>query len=183
MEKKIFSLDCESNGLWGPIFAVAAVVTDEDGSIIDSFVGQCPIEGEINSWVKENVLPVLQDVPMYSSYRSLLESFVGFYKRYRTDSNIDFVTHMGYIVEAKLLRDMREFGLIGEWDGPYPLLDISGHLQMVGEDPTSVDAYVSKYKLVVGVEGGTHNPLYDAAAAAAAYVHLLDRAKLCQQAG
>jgi hypothetical protein len=180
--KKVFSFDCESNGLWGQIFAVAAVVTSEDGQIIDSFMGQCPINGEINEWVRANVLPTLENVPRYESYRDLLEDFAKFYMKHKSDS--DVVTHMGYIVEAKLLRDLREFGLIGEWDGPFPMYDVSGHLQLMGEEPTSVDAYAEKYGVVVGIEGSTHNPLYDSAVTAKVYLHLLDRAKkLCQQAG
>ena len=67
------------------------------------------------------------------------------------------------------LRDMHAQGVIGDWDGPYPMLDVSGNLQQAGEDPTSVDSYVKKYELSVGeFDGGTHNPLYDSAVAAAA---------------
>jgi len=40
---------------------------------------------------------------------------------------------------------MQELGFIGDWDGPFPLIDISGNLQQVGEDPTSVDNYVKKH--------------------------------------
>lgn len=72
-----------------------------------------------------------------------------------------------------MLRDMYDRGLIGDWDGPYPLFDVSGNLQQAGEDPTSVDKYVQKDGLSVGeFEGGTHNPLYDSAVAAVAYRHL-----------
>ena len=54
---KIFSLDAEANGLWGQAFAIAAVVADENGQEIDQFTGRCPIQGKINHWVAENVLP------------------------------------------------------------------------------------------------------------------------------
>ena len=54
---------------------------------------------------------------------------------------------MGFIVEAHLLREMHRIGAIGDWDAPYPLYDISGNLQAVGENPTSVDEYVKKYNL------------------------------------
>ncbi|MCX6719271.1 MAG: hypothetical protein NTZ38_02760, partial [Candidatus Taylorbacteria bacterium] len=58
----------------------------------------------------------------------------------------------------------------------YPLYDVSGNLQQAGEDATSVDKYVQKNNLSVGeFEGGTHNPLYDSAVAAAVYRHLVSK--------
>jgi hypothetical protein len=69
---------------------------------------------------------------------------------------------------------MHTMGVIGDWDGPYPLLDVSGNLRQASEDPTSVDSYIKKHDLAVGeFEGGTHNPLYDSAAAAVVYRHLV----------
>lgn len=86
------------------------------------------------------------------------------------------MVHMGYIVETRILRDLHDRGLIGDWDAPYPLYDLSGNLQQVGEDPTSVDKYVQKHNLFIGeFVGGTHNPLYDSAVAVAVYRHLLGR--------
>jgi hypothetical protein len=86
---------------------------------------------------------------------------------------------MGFIVEVKILRDLHAAGLIGDWDAPYPLLDVSGNLQQAGEDPTSVDGYVRKHGLSVGeFEGGTHNPLYDSAAAAVVYRKLISEEDL-----
>jgi len=70
---------------------------------------------------------------------------------------------------------MQTRGLIGDFDGPYPLIDVSGNLQQAGEDPTSVDGYMRKHGLEVAVnfDGGTHNPLYDSEVAAQVYAHLL----------
>ena len=41
-----------------------------------------------------------------------------------------------------------EPGLIGDWDGPYPLHDLVGYLAAKGEDPTSVDKYNAKHGLM-----------------------------------
>jgi len=107
----------------------------------------------------------------HTDYPSMLTDFAKFYMANKADA--DVLVHMGYIVETKVLRDMHDTGLIGDWDGPYPLLDVSGNLQQAGEDPTSVDSYVKKHSLSVGeFESGTHNPLYDSAAAAVVYRHL-----------
>jgi len=171
--KKVFSFDAETNGLWGQAFAIGALVYDESGAEIARFVGRLPDTEVTDSWVKENVLPKIQDIPVtHADYDSLLADFTKFY--IANKEGADVVVHMGFIVEVKILRDLHERKLIGDWDAPYPLLDVSGNLQQVGEDPTSVDKYVQKHNLSVGeFEGGTHNPLYDSAVAAVVYRHLV----------
>ncbi|MEI8269809.1 MAG: hypothetical protein WCG45_00410 [bacterium] len=171
---KIFSFDAETNGLWGQAFAIAALVYDESGNEIARFIGRCPIEGEINSWVAENVLPTMLDIPVsHSSYDELLADFAKFYLANKADAHV--IAHMGFIVESKILRDLHDCGYIGDWDGPYPLIDIAGNLQQAGEDSTSVDSYVTKFGLEVRDFGTTHNPLYDSEVAAVVFRHLLGR--------
>ena len=55
--KNILSFDAETNGLWGQAFAIGAILYNPEGKEIDRFVGRCPIEEDVNSWVAENVLP------------------------------------------------------------------------------------------------------------------------------
>jgi len=163
---KIFSFDAETNGLWGTPFAIGAVVYEgyEEGVEVNRFLGRCPIKEPVDKWVRENILPVMKDVPVtHTNYSDLLSAFAKFYLANKK------------IVESKILRDMYERKLIGPWDGPYPLSDLSGNLQQVGEDPTSVDKYIQKYGLKVGDIGSSHNPLYDSEVAARVYIHLLSR--------
>lgn len=173
MSKNIFSFDGETNGLWGQAFAIGALVYDESGAEVARFVGRCPIVGEVDSWVAENVLPKIADIAVtHTDYDSLLADFAKFYKANKEGA--DVVVHMGFIVEVKILRDLHERKLIGDWDAPYPLYDVSGNLQAAGADPTSVDKFVAVNNLSVGeFVGGTHNPLYDSAVAAAVYRHLV----------
>ncbi len=173
--KKIFSFDAETNGLWGQAFAIGAIVYDEDGTEIARFVGRLPDSTVTDEWVRTNVLPKLVGIPVtHNTYGWLLTDFAKFYMENKEDAHV--IVHMGYIVEAQILRDMHVLGVIGDWDAPYPLFDVSGNLQQVGEDPTSVDSYMKKHELSVGeFVGGTHNPLYDSAAAAAVYRHLVAR--------
>lgn len=173
MSTRVLSFDAETNGLWGQPFAIGALVYDENGVEVERFVGRCPIQGEVVPWVAENVLPQLAELPVYGDWCQLLSAFAKFYLANKDGA--DQIVHMGYIVEAKLLRDMYSTGMIGEWDGPYPLIDIAGNLQQVGEDPTSVDSYVQKWGLEVRDFGGTHNPLHDSEVAAVVYRHLLGR--------
>jgi hypothetical protein len=170
--KKIFSWDAETDGLWGQAFAIGAMVLDESAAEIARFVGRLPDMVVTNDWVKANVLPTMTGVAVtHETYDDLLRAFAKFYLANKQDAEI--VVHMGYIVEAKVLRDMYERGYIEYWDGPYPLYDVSGNLQAAGADPTSVDQFAAEHGLEVGeFEGGTHNPLYDSAVAAAVYRYL-----------
>lgn len=172
---KIFSFDAETDGLWGQVFAIGAVVLDEQGKEIARFIGRLPDKVITSSWVRENILPQLADVPVtHESVEGLLSAFARFYLEHKADCEI--VTHMGYIVEAWLLRQMYTMGVIGEWDGPYPLFDVSGNLQAAGDDPTSVDNYAAKNGISVdGSYGTTHNPLYDAVVTVLVYRHLRQR--------
>lgn len=173
---KILSFDAETNGLWGQAFAIGALVYDENGTEIARFVGRLPDSTVTDQWVRDNVLPKIAGIPVtHNTYNELLASFAEFYMANKKDA--DVIVHMGYIVEAKVLRDMHDKGLIGDWDGPYPLYDVSGNLQSVGADSTSVDKFAKDHSLNVGVGtdivGGTHNPLWDSAVAAAVYRHLV----------
>ena len=156
--KNTFSFDAESNGLWGEIFAIGAVIR-QNGRPLNSFFARCKIKGKIDPWVKENIISYLGGMMEYQSYKKILQSFSCFYNYYH--QHADIVVHMGYIVEAKLLRDMHDFGFIGDQDGPYPLHDVATALQMAGEDSTSVDSYAKKYNINLP-SGSPHNPLYDA---------------------
>ncbi len=171
--KKVFSFDAETNGLWGQAFSIAAIVYDENGKEITRFIGRCPIEGDVNPWVKENVLPKIEDIPVsHNSYDELLADFANFYLANKADAHV--IVHMGVPVEATLLKDAHSRGYIGDWDGPFPLIDVAGNLQQAGENPTSCDSYVAKYGLKVA-EGNSHNPLYDSEVAAKVFMHLQGR--------
>lgn len=165
---KIFSLDAETNGLWGEAFAIAAVVREE-GVETASFIGMCPIKGEVNEFVENVVLPELHSVPItHNSYEGLLKDFMNFYSLHREDSTC--LVHVGLPVEAKLFIDAHEMGFIGDWGAPFPLVDISA----IPEIGLSVDDYNKKNGIEVPIyDGGTHNPMYDSMAAAMAYEHWL----------
>ena len=166
--KKIFSFDAETNGLWGQAFSIAAVVKSEAGTV--EFLAACPIEGELDMWVKENILPVMDDIPeynRYSSYKAMLKAFVDFYKTYKKDA--DVIVHVGLPVEAKLFIDAHKLGLLGDWDAPFPLIDISAYKEI----GISVDTYNKKNGLEIPFKGSAHNPLYDSWAALVAYEHYM----------
>lgn len=170
---KIFSLDAETNGLWGQAFAIGAVLY-ENGIEVASFYARCPIQGEVNSWVAENVLPQMEDmIQTHDSYEEMLKAFAEFFMENKADADVIF--HMGVPVESRVIIDMHDKGFIGDWDGAYPWLDIAGCLKHAGFDCTSVDTYNAEHDIVVPQPeaGGTHNPLYDSRAAALCYMDLM----------
>ena len=181
---KVFSFDAETNGLAGKAWAIAATVR-ENGKEIAKFVARCPFVGEIDGWVKENVLPAVEDIPeTHDSFESMLADFASFYKAHKDGSIV--IYHCGNTVEGGHMRYMRDMGLIGPFEGPYTenyaingepiaivdVLDVQGVLMGLGENPGSVDSYVKKYDLQLGkVPGTTHHPLYDSIVAAVVFEH------------
>lgn len=170
---KILSFDAETDGLWGKSFSIAAIVYEEQqGQLIETarFVARCMADIQ-NEWVMTNVLPLIRDIEVtHASYKDMLLDFSIFYMQHKNGA--DCVVHMGYIVEAGLLRDMWQCEFIDDFDGPYPLYDVSGNLQQAGEDPISVDAYAKKHGLEIADYGTTHHPLYDCEVTAKVYYHL-----------
>lgn len=169
--KKVISFDAETNGLWGQAFSIAAVLQEEDGTTKE-FLGRCPIQEPINEWVEKNVLPEMEDIEEnFSSYEELLNGFMGFYLNNKEGA--DIIVHMGLPVEARLFIDAHNMGILGDWDAPYPLIDIC----TFPEIGTSVDSYNRRNEIVVPFKGSTHNPLFDSYAALAAYNHIIEEEK------
>ena len=178
--RRYISIDAETNGLRGEAFSIAGVAM-ENGEEISRFVGRCPINGEINEWVKENVLPGMEEIEItHKNYKDLLEAFITWHKEFPQwnvwDNKHGFQTlwHMGHIIEAKLFDDAYKRGLIGEFDSPYCPLELSSYLQASGFLPDSVDSYMCEARLrhPTGV-GRTYNPLHDAHVTSMVYEHLI----------
>lgn len=171
--RRVLSFDVETDGLWGQAWAIGALVYDENGAEIARFLGRLPDEVVTDQWTRENVLPQLVSVPVtHESYESLLADFAEFYLA--NQEGADVIVHIGFPVETSVLRDMHDLGLIGDWEAPFPLLDVAGMLKMAGADPTSVDKFAAEHGIEIAeFEGGTHNPLYDSAVTAAVYRYLV----------
>lgn len=170
MNKKILSLDAETNGLYRRAFAIGAVLMDkETGEEEKRFLARCPIDGAVDSFVLENVLPQMESIAhTHASYIDMMDDFIDFFQENKDDA--DVIVHMGVPVEAKLFIDAVEFGMMGPFDGPYPLVDIAAYPEIWD----SVDGYLENHGIAVipDCNGGTHNPLYDCYAAALAFRHV-----------
>ena len=171
MTTKIISIDAETNGLWGKPFAIAAIVYQE-GIEIERVSFRCPIKGEINEWVEQNVLPQMVEIPLtHKTLEEMYQAFAAWYMASKKDASI--LWHMGHVVEANIFRDLVSLKMIGEWDAPYTPIEVSMLLYAAGEAADSVDSYLQKYSIEKPtLIGGTHNPLYDAEVAAKVFFHL-----------
>lgn len=168
--KKILSLDAETNGLYGDAFAIGAILMDkETGKEEKKFLARCPIKKRIDAFVRENVLPQMKTIEnTHWHYGRMLLDFIDFF--IENKENADVIVHMGVPVEARLFIDAEKYGFMGPFDGPYPLVDIAAYPEIWD----SVDSYNKEKGIVVpDCSGGTHNPLYDCYAAALAYRHVL----------
>lgn len=168
-KKLIFSLDCETNGLRGQIFAIAYTVTEEEtGKEIENKVFRCDIQGEVVPFVAENVLITMKDIKItHGTYKSMIEDFSKDYFEYK-NKGAKFIVHMGYPVETGLFDEMYKLGFMGEFEAPYPLIDISAFPEI----NTSVDTYNAKHN-ISEEQGETHNPLFDCRQTTNAYLHIL----------
>lgn len=162
---KIISIDAETNGLWGEAFSISAVM--ENNGQITELLLRCPIKGDVNPWVASNVLPQMEFVEVNcEDYDDMLKKFCDFYLANKEDAKI--IVHVGLPVEARLFIDAHNKGYIGDWDAPFPLIDISA---LPGID-ASTDTYNKQNGIVLpNVKGETHNPLYDCYSALYAYKH------------
>lgn len=172
---KIFSLDAEVDGLYGPSFAIAATVR-ENGAEIAKFEGRVPDSVVTDGWVKENVLPALGDMEVtHQSSKELEEAFWAFWKEHKDGSIV--IAHCGSPVESGLFRRCVERDLESrQWDGPFPAIhDVATLLLALGEKPDSVDSYNESHGIVVPFNGVSHHPMYDSVAAAVAWEHAFAR--------
>lgn len=178
---KIISIDCETDGLWGKPFAIAAVVYEfVEEHFVPGTVGvdgirhrraykrhwketyrlttRLPDGVVTNEWVKENVLPSLSGMDVtHDNYEDMLAAFSGFYNAHK-DGTV--LWHMGHVVEAFLFRECVRLGFIGEWEAPYTPIEVSMTLREHGYDPSSVDGVMTALDFEKP-NGSTHDPLYD----------------------
>ena len=171
-KKNIMVFDVESTSLHGKAFAVGAIVIDAitgrevDNLLVKSVMG----EKNCSDWVKENVLPHIKFIPTMATDVRMRDRFWEFYLKHKDTCSI--WSDVAYPVETNFLEEVyrddperREFAM------PYPLFDISSHLD------ESIDRVeFSELRLM-----DKHNPLHDAMASA--YSLMRVRANLLNDLG
>lgn len=157
----LFSFDAETDGLWGAVWAIGAVVLDEQGEEVDRFAGQVELTKDTvtDEWVKANIVPLV-DLPRYPLQRPLLEAFWEFWIKHAKTSLC--LADFGGIVEARLFRDCVMLDWEArQWLGPYPMHELGTALLLSGVDPD-----VNRREFAGRPELVQHDPVDDAIAAA-----------------
>jgi hypothetical protein len=168
MSKRILSFDVEANGLHGEGFAVGAAVIEEDGAVRARFAGRAPIQGEVNPWVAENVLPALAGMEVtHASAAELRAALWAWREAKQLEAKAAGITlievaDIGYPVEARFLAACQDDDLAGRaWGGPYPLHEVATLLLAAGVDP-DVNREEYAADALVGREVRKHHPAWDA---------------------
>lgn len=165
MADRIISLDCESNGLHGQIFAVGVSVQVRGLGEVGAWTDRCPIVGEVDPWVEQYVLPALSGVlELHATTTGLQRSWRVHYDGLGSDVTA-VVCHVPWPVEARFLWDSHRDT---PFSGPFPLLDVASMLDAIGEDPADLDGWLIR-EGYPALSGDPHHPLYDARRAAQAY--------------
>lgn len=134
MHNLIMVLDVESNGLHGEGFAYASIVKDtQTGEILAEYFNNAPIIGEVDPWVKENVLPVLPD-PNVEDVLMLRRLFWEQWRHW-SQKGASLWVDCGWPVESNFLSACVRDDFNRAWDGPYPLNEISTVFRLRGLDP------------------------------------------------
>ena len=168
--KNIFSLDCETNGLYGDCFAVGVIILSPEGLIIDKFSGISQVEEVTNDWVKENVLPELSGLKIFSTRKQMRDAFWEFWIKHK-DTCI-CISDIGVPVESGFFKQCVLDDLDNrQWDAPYPLHEVSTLLFAKGVDP---DINRIEYSDINTETIKQHNPVDDAYVSGLCWIKALE---------
>lgn len=174
--KKTFSVDVETNKMFGKLaFAIGAVVL-VDGVVLAEFEGRAPTPRSASPWVKANVLPSLKDMQItHKCVRELEEAFWTFWMTHRTDATtVAYFGNQGG--EAALFHRLIMRNYENRWTcTPSPLHELC--TLMIACGYTNIhryDLYAAEHGLTPTCKPQSfHHPLYDAHVAALVWDHLV----------
>lgn len=177
MNKNIFSFDAETDGLYGDIFAIGAVVMSPDGIIVDQVSGASALNAVADEWCVSNIVPLCTDLPEFSGRRLLRDAFWHFWMNHR-DTCI-CLADFGAPVEAYLFRlCIEEDNPERLWLGPYPMHELGTVLLDTGVDPD-----VNRREYAGMPTAVQHNPLQDAIVAARCYLRAISSTRADAELG
>lgn len=174
---KVLCFDVESNGLHGPAFAVAGVLIGSSGTVLSKFSSRCPIEGELDPWVKDNVIGPMLGMPETApTARAMRDAFWEWYLEAKSKADY-IVTANPYPVEARFLMECQRDDMPArEFDHPFPLFDVSSMMAGAGMHSASSRAEIVA-AATAGQSGQAHDPAWDALSSGLTAQYLLNIAK------
>lgn len=175
----IVSVDAESNGLGGEVFAVGAVLVEvrtdtPAGARRERWYGAIDCPAPVNLWVKENVLPHLL-YRTHGTQQQMLESFWLWLDRTLERTKATILVDVGFPVEARLICDLLRPDPERAWKLNAPVLDLASLLVAHGFDGFNVPRESWAREQFGEVRWSAHNPTDDAEMAAGAFLALARR--------
>jgi|AntAceMinimDraft_6_1070360.scaffolds.fasta_scaffold06424_2 hypothetical protein len=174
--KKILFCDAEAASLRGEIFAAslvgAAGITVFDGYYMHS------VMKDAESWQAQNIKFSGTEFPERAEFlKAFLETFESARVEYGTGeySSLTVCGHMPAPVEANLFQQLfAEVGM-GEFSGPYHLVNTDTLLLLAGEPADSESAYAEKFGIELPSGYVPHTALSDAQLTRLVWEHLTER--------
>jgi len=137
--RRIMSIDAESNGLHGEVFAVGAVVLTLDGKIESRFYGRAPTPDKLDPWVARHVVPSLDVTGCGATYADAKCMRDAFWEWFLGRKSVCLVVaDCGWPVEAGLFSECVRDAPRRSGEGPYPLHEVATLLLAAGMDPLGV---------------------------------------------
>lgn len=158
LNKNLFFIDAESDGLYGDFISVGIIVTDATCREIERFYYGIDLEhySVKDEWTKEHVIPILGDYEKCDSQEELLRRVWNCWKKYK--ENAYAVGDVIFPVESRLFQKCVELDVLNnKLEGPFPLLDLCSMLRTKHIDPLIDRANLIEEK----PNGEKHNALYD----------------------
>lgn len=129
---KIFSVDAETDGLYGDVWAIGAYAVD-DNEDRHMFAGQLDPDVVTDPWVRQNIVPIVNR-RRFETREDLLNAFWNFW--INRGGGAIAVADYGAPVESGLFRACVDLDQQArQWQGPYPLHELATALLMAGVDP------------------------------------------------
>lgn len=176
-KKYLFSLDVETDSLYGEVFAIGVTVWNMNPvcpEIVDRFEGVAEIYEVRDQWAVDTIVPLVTKLKPFNTRRQMRDAFWDFYIKYREDSII--MADFGAPCEARLFADCIKDDLTDRmWKGPYPLHDLGTLIYAAGKDPdldrheTAIGTCHPEARRLV-----RHNPVSDSVMAAIIWFSLRD---------
>ena len=176
---KILSVDAESNGLGGEVFAIGAVLVDVHvegtcGARLERWYGAIDCPAPVNPWVKENVLPHLL-YRTHATQAHMIEAFWLWLERVLERTKATILVDVGFPVEARLICDLLRPDPERAWKLNAPVLDLASLLAAHGFDGFNVPREAWAREQFGEARWSAHNPTDDAEIAAGAFLALARR--------
>jgi hypothetical protein len=169
----LFSLDVETDDLYGETFAFGVSIWDLKTKQIVSYLGGfAELEEVASPWCRGNIIPLISkkhrdEFVKFQTRKEMRDAFWRFYMQYREKAII--LADFQHLENAFFRQCVREDLKEREWLGPYPMMDLGTMLAVANLDP-DIDRFIyTGFNNLV-----KHNPIHDAHVAGKTYFMIND---------